>query len=112
MAARIFHLVTAKEWEQVGELYAPGSLATEGFIHCSAAGQVPRVAAALFAGRTDLLLVELDPDRCEAPVIWEDCYEAGEVFPHLYGPLPRRAVRDVRPYLPGDDGRFPPLVER
>jgi len=46
MAATIFHLVAAPEWEQVGELYEPDSLATEGFIHCSAAVQVPRVAAA------------------------------------------------------------------
>ncbi len=112
MATVIYHLVAAGEWQQAGEVYAPASLATEGFIHCSTAGQVPRVAAALFAARTDLLLVEIDPDRLEAPLRWEDCYAAGERFPHLYGHLPRDAVRDARPYRPDGDGHFPAVVDR
>ena len=54
-----------------------------------------------------LLLLEIDPGRLEAPVVWEDCYESGEEFPHIYGPLPQDAVIDVRPYLPNERGRFP-----
>ena len=112
MDAAIFHIVPAGDWEQAAEPYAPASLVTEGFIHASAAAQVPRVAATLFAGRSDLLLVEIDPGRLEAPVRWEDCYETGEDFPHIYGPLPQDAVIDIRPYLPDERGRFPDPVAR
>ena len=108
----VFHLVGARDWEQAGEPYAPASLETEGFIHCSTAAQVPRTAGALFAGRADLLLVEIDPGRLGVPVRWEDCYETGEEFPHLYGPLTPDAVIDVRPYVADEDGRFPDPVER
>ena len=112
MDTAIFHIVPARDWEQAAEPYAPASLETEGFIHCSAAEQVPRVAAALFAGRFDLLLVEIDPGRLEARVWWEDCYETGEEFPHIYGPLPQDAVIDVRPYLPDERGQFPDSAKR
>ncbi len=107
MASAIFHLVAAQDWEDAGEPYAAGSLAVDGFIHCSTREQVPRVAATLFGRRSDLLLVEIDPARLEAPVRWEDCYAAGEEFPHIYGPLPRDAVIDVRAYHPDGGGRFP-----
>lgn len=33
------------------------------------------------------------------------------VFPHLYGPLPLRAVMRVTDYRPGRDGAFPPIAE-
>ena len=112
MDAPLFHIVPARDWEQAAEPFAPTSLQTEGFIHCSAAEQVPWTAAALFAGRSDLLLVEVDPGRLKVPVRWEDCYETGEEFPHVYGPLPPDAVIDVRPYRPDERGRFPHPVER
>ncbi len=31
------------------------------------------------------------------------------LFPHLYGPLPVRAVIRVTAYLPGADGTFAPV---
>ena len=112
MGAPLFHIVPAREWEHAAEPFAPASLQTEGFIHCSVREQVPLVAAALFAGRADLLLVRIDPDRLAAAVRWEDCYETGEEFPHIYGPLPLDAVTDVRPYLPGGRWPFPDPEER
>jgi len=69
----------------------------------------------LFAGRVDLVLLYLDPDRLGAPVRWEPGAPddpAAMLFPHLYGPLPADAVVDVRPYVPGTDGRFEPLIHR
>jgi uncharacterized protein (DUF952 family) len=107
MDPTIFHIVPARDWERAADPFAPASLETEGFIHFSAHDQVARTAAALFAGRSDLLLLEIDPSRIEAPVRWEDTYGQGEEFPHLYGPLPHIAVIDVRPYLPDGSGRFP-----
>ena len=66
----------------------------------------------LYAGRTDLVLLRVDPARLSAPVRWEPGVPTDPdsmVFPHLYGPLPTAAVISVTPYRPDDDGRFPPL---
>jgi uncharacterized protein (DUF952 family) len=101
----IFHLAARDEWDDA-ESYRPDSLAEEGFIHCSTAGQLVGVANDLYAGRSDLLLLTIDPDALDAPVVYEDCYETGRLFPHLYGTLDSEAIVSVQPFPPGETGRF------
>ena len=101
----IFHLAARDEW-RAAESYRPQSLEDEGFIHCSTAGQLVDVANDLYAGRTDLVLVTIDPDALSAPVVFEDCYETGRRFPHVYGPLDPEAVISVEPFPPDQAGRF------
>ena len=43
-----------------------------------------------FAGRDDLILLEIDADRLSAELRWENG------FPHLYGPLELEAVVSAR----------------
>ena len=111
----LLHLCSLDEWDQArsgGEL-RPDSLAEVGFVHLSAQRQVHLPANRLFAGRVDLVLLYLDPDLLGAPVRWESGVPsdpAAMLFPHLYGPLPAAAVVAVRPYVPGQDGRFEPLI--
>lgn len=107
----LLHLVAADAWSLVDGAYAPDSLATEGFVHLSAPHQVARVAAARFAGRSDLLVLVVDPAQLGREVVWEDAYGEGERFPHVYGRVPREAVVAVHAYLPGTDGTFPPPWE-
>ncbi|MBJ7401330.1 DUF952 domain-containing protein [Mycolicibacterium sp.] len=115
--ALLVHLCSLAEWDQArsaGEL-RPDSLAEVGFVHLSAQRQVHLPANRLFAGRVDLVLLYLDPDRLSAPVHWESGVPSDPdsmLFPHLYGPLPAAAVVAVRPYVPGPDGRFEPLIHR
>ncbi|NBQ41499.1 MAG: DUF952 domain-containing protein [Mycobacteriaceae bacterium] len=115
MAEHLVHLCAAREWErarQAGEL-RPVSLADVGFVHLSTPAQVHLPANRLFAGRTDLVLLYLAPELLSAPVRWEpgvDTDPTAMRFPHLYGPVPVRAVVAVRAYLPGPDGRFSPQV--
>jgi uncharacterized protein (DUF952 family) len=101
----IFHLAARDQW-QSPESYRPASLEDEGFIHCSTASQLVDVANDRFAGRHDLLLVTIDPDASSAPVVFEDCYETGRRFPHLYGPLDVEAVVSVEAFLPDEHGEF------
>ena len=68
--------------------------ARDGFIHLSSAAQVRDTAARHFAGRPDLLLVAVDAASLGGALRWEPSRN-GEPFPHLYGPLPRQAVRWV-----------------
>jgi uncharacterized protein (DUF952 family) len=113
----LVHLCSADEWDQAqsGAELRPESLDQVGFIHLSAQHQVHLPANRLFAGRVDLVLLYVDPDRLGYPVRWEPgvaCDPAAMLFPHLYGPLRPAAVVDVRPYVPGSDGRFEPLIHR
>lgn len=101
----IFHLAALDEWEGDG-VYEPESMTTEGFIHCSTASQLLDVANSLFRGRHDLVLLTIEPELLSAPVVFEDCYDTGERFPHVYGTLDPGAIVDHRPFHPGPDGRF------
>lgn len=109
----ILHITTRAAWDAAlaAGVYAPASLATEGFIHCSTAAQVVATANAFFAGQADLVLLCIaearvaDTLRHEPPASAADP-RAAERFPHLHGPLPVTAVTAVLPLPCGADGRF------
>lgn len=106
--APLLHLVAAADFDAAGTTpYEPASLEAEGFVHCSTVEQVAGTARLLFAGTEDLLLLVLDPRRLEgAEVVHEDLYGIGQAFPHVYGPVPRAAIVEVRPFPPGRGGRW------
>jgi len=109
----LVHLCGADDWRlsQARGQHRPDSLDAVGFVHLSTPEQVHLPANRLYAGRTDLVLLRLDPDRLAAPVRWEPGAPTDPdsmVFPHLYGPLPAAAVISVTPYRPGADGKFAP----
>ncbi|MGI8879308.1 MAG: DUF952 domain-containing protein [Jatrophihabitans sp.] len=102
----LYHLVPGPIWaaaQQVGR-YAPESLDTEGFVHCSFAGQVERTANALYKSVPDLVVVQLDPAKVGAEIRVEDSYGGGESFPHVYGPVPSDAAVAVHPVSHDPDG--------
>ncbi len=108
------HLCTAEEWHHaLADGYRrPPSLESAGFVHLSSLEQVHLPANRLFAGRTDIVLLALDPARLGAPVRWEPGVPsdpASMTFPHLYGPLPAAAVTSITPYRPSADGVFAEL---
>jgi uncharacterized protein (DUF952 family) len=102
MTRVLFHIVDRDIWSAAvgaGE-YRPASLDTEGFVHCSFADQVAPVADARYADVPGLCVVEFDPARV-GEIRVEDSYGEGQVFPHVYGPLPVEAAVAVHP-LPRD----------
>lgn len=104
----LFHIATSADWEgyqAAGEI-RPASLAAEGFVHASLAGQVLGTAGRHFAGREDLVLVALDPGRLGAEVVFEDLYGRGEALPHVYGPIPLGAVVGVGALRLEEGSRF------
>ena len=107
MTRLIFHITTAPEWDaarSAGEYRAP-SLETEGFIHCSNEDQVAGVANRFYADQADLLVLCIDAGRLAAPVRDEDA-GTGERFPHVYGPIEREAVVEVRELRRDPAGRW------
>ncbi len=98
----IFHLALVADWNRdPGGDYVFSTLGRDlddvGFIHCSFASQVQRIADLVYKGRDDVLLLEIDPTRLRAPVKVEGIEDGGEEFPHIYGPLNRDAVVRVTP---------------
>ncbi|MEV4544198.1 DUF952 domain-containing protein [Micromonospora echinaurantiaca] len=90
----IYKLLPTTEWD---EALAAGHLAgtavdrQDGFVHLSAADQVVETARRHFAGVTGLTLLTVDPARLGDALRWEPS-RGGQLFPHLYGPLPVAAV--------------------
>lgn len=76
----------------------------DGFIHFSTAETVEQTAALYYAGVDDLLLIAIDPDKITDALKWEAA-RTGELFPHLYAPLPISAVLWAQPMPVGDDGK-------
>ena len=102
----ILHIAVRTDY-QPGQPYRPASLAAEGFVHCSDFGTVHLPANRIFAGRTDLVLLVVDPARLDVPLRWEPGSPpdpAGIWFPHVYGPVPAAAVVAVHDFPPGPDG--------
>jgi len=95
--AMICHITTRAAWEAAqgsGQFFSP-EFNEFGFIHCSTPEQVLLVANAFFRGRTDLMLLTIDPARLKSQVRWEPAHSTGRlpdftkgaVFPHVYGPI-------------------------
>ena len=83
----------------------------DGHIHFSTQHQMRETAAKHFAGQDDLVLVAVDDGALGAALRYEPS-RGGDLFPHLYGPLPLAAVTWVRPLPLGPDGQhaFPDLA--
>lgn len=116
----LYHLALRQEWQaaRIEGVYRRSSrgLALEevGFIHLSEAHQVPATAARFYGDLAagEVLLLSIDPQRLVAaglavrhePAALPDGSPGGtpggELFPHLYGPLPLEAVRLVEPWRP------------
>ncbi|MCB9558382.1 MAG: DUF952 domain-containing protein [Deltaproteobacteria bacterium] len=87
--------------------YLPETFARDGFIHCSEAEQLRDAAARFAGGRSDLVVLTINPDKLRAPLVYEDLFGEGRAFPHLYGPLNRDAVVAVSDFCPDADGVYP-----
>ena len=100
----ILHIASQSDWKvglATGAYQAP-SLAEEGFMHASEdEAQMRRMAARLFAGCTDLLLLKIDCRKLatDSPVNREQA-ETGEIYPHVYGTISLDAVVAVRKMIP------------
>jgi uncharacterized protein (DUF952 family) len=103
----IHHMCREEEWAaaKLSGSY-PGSSqdAADGFIHFSTASQIVESAARHRAGQTGLVLLSVPARLLGDALKWEPS-RGGELFPHLYGPLPVDAVTAADPLPLGPDGR-------
>ena len=93
---KICHQALWRQAEAIGVFTGAPIDLQDGYIHLSTAEQVRETAAMHFAGREDLLLVAVDASGLGDALRYEPS-RGGDLFPHLYAPLPLTAVRWVKP---------------
>jgi len=111
-----FHIALRADWERARRdgAYRESTLGKRledvGFIHLSFAEQVKLVADAAYRGRTDLVLLELDPRQLTGRVRVETVAGSDQRFPHLYGEIAVDEVVAVHELAPRSDGSFEPAL--
>ena len=102
MTDYIYKICSQDIWEQSaakGVFTGSGIDLIDGFIHFSTADQTAQTAHLHFNGVEDLVLVKT---RCDGLDIKWEASRGGDLFPHLYGPLPINQVEVVIP-MPVDE---------
>ena len=84
----LYHLIS--RGTRLGDAYAPESLATEGFVHCSYRDEVRESARLHFPAGAELDVLRIDPRRVPARV--EEAPTPRGPMPHVHGPIPRDAI--------------------
>ena len=104
----IYHILNKKEWEdsRSNEFYLPETFAKEGFIHCSAADKVEESANRFFREKSEIVILCIDEDRVKADIIYEDLYNTGFEFPHIYGLLNLDSVVEAVIFKSEKNGEF------
>ena len=106
MTQKIYKIISKSEWqmaENAGVFKGVAIDLTDGYIHFSTAAQAAETAAKHFTGKTDLLLITINPDALTQSLKWEPS-RGGALFPHLYGDLNMDAVEDQTPLPLNADG--------
>ena len=96
----IYKIVPRSLWqsaETAGTFHGAPVDHEDGFIHFSTAAQLAETAARHFKDQDDLLLVAVRGEDLGAALRYEPS-RGGDLFPHLYGPLPLAVVLRVDPH--------------
>jgi uncharacterized protein (DUF952 family) len=111
----IYHITSRRAWREAMQRgdYRAESLEMEGFIHCSTEAQVLPVAEKYYPGQRGLLVFKIDPARLSSDLRWEPPsggapppgIPAGELFPHVYGPINLDAIVKVFDLETNPDGK-------
>jgi len=102
----IYKICPASIWEKACSLGSYSGSADDrrdGFIHFSAASQIPRTLEKHFKAQSDLLLIGVKPALLGPALKWEPS-RGGQLFPHLYGDLPVSIAAWARPIPLDNDG--------
>ncbi len=102
----VYKILPASDWQEAlicGSYQGSPDDRRDGFIHFSTADQLAGTASKHFRGKEDLLLVAVDRAPLGSALRFEPS-RGGDLFPHLYSPLPVSAALWTRPLPLGADG--------
>lgn len=101
----VFKLVAREAWAEAcrnGAFKGSPDDARDGYIHLSAPHQVRATAEKYYRGRENILLVAFD-EQALPGLVWEPA-RGGDLFPHLYTPLPTALALWEKPVTLAPDG--------
>ena len=118
MAKWIYKLATEEQWEAAlaaGQFEGAPIDLEDGYIHFSTVKQVEETARKYFQNVEKVLLLVIQVELLEVlaePLKWEPARN-GDLFPHLYCPLPLEAVIDLFSLPLDEEGyhEFPALPQ-
>ncbi|MEY4250193.1 MAG: hypothetical protein RJA87_1826 [Pseudomonadota bacterium] len=98
----IYKLLSRAEWQTAqaaGAFTGSAVDLADGYIHFSTGAQAQETARRYFSGQSDLMVLAIETDDLsadlQASLVWEPS-RGGDLFPHLYKPLPVQAVLSAR----------------
>ena len=106
MSEVAYKLVDRAEWTAAlaaGAYEGSAVDLADGYVHMSTAAQLAETARRHYAGRTDLVLVQVALAPLGEALKWEPS-RGGDLFPHLYAPLPATADAPQRGLSVDADG--------
>jgi len=93
----IYHVVLPEVWGKFKDkkFYEADSLKTEGFIHCSFAGQLETVLRRYYKDAERVLILEIETEKLTSKLVNEPS-TGGKNYPHIYGKINAEAIVEVR----------------
>ncbi len=112
MSDVIYHLVPGDYWkaQPVDRPYLPADFEREGFIHCTKGDEQIAIVANRYYrdDPREWLVLVLDVQAVTSEIKYEPGQD-GLLYPHIYGPLNREAIREVLQMPRDAAGTFRPL---
>ena len=108
---RIYKLLTRPEWlaaSDAGVFHGSPVDLADGYIHFSTAAQAQETGRKYFSGVEGLVAVAFESEALGEGLRWEPS-RGGDLFPHLYGPLPTALAVEVRDVAL--DGNGAPMLD-
>lgn len=102
----VFKIADRSDWQDActaGAFAGSDADLRDGFIHLSARHQLAGTAEKHFSGQPDLVLIAFKSVALGEALRWEPS-RGGDLFPHLYAPLPTGAALWTKPLQLGEDG--------
>ena len=91
---KVMSAVEAQQMQRDGVFHGSPADIADGYIHLSCGSQLAETLDKHFSGVEGLVLAAVDLLRLGDTVRWEPS-RGGQLFPHIYGPLPIGAVMSV-----------------
>ncbi|MCJ8345572.1 DUF952 domain-containing protein [bacterium] len=104
----IYHIVDKSLATKSIELgtYEADSLELEGFIHLSYKNQILFVANSFYKSTQNLVLFQIEQDKIGPSLKVEYVDEVQQSFPHIYGKIDTKLVKQIIEFPVQEDGSF------
>jgi uncharacterized protein (DUF952 family) len=98
----VYHFADPLAWKhaQNSGIYAPDGLSSEGFIHAATREQIEGVVDRHLRGHGPRIRLTLDCLALSDILQWEWSNASGDLYPHVFGPIPLAAVVESAPFDP------------